>query len=729
MRPWEERYRAALDDPNVRDGLLAFQRSWRLVRDEQFDALEHDQGLGFDDLRRAMGDAKRSARADLDATLDRFLERAEEAGTTVTTAATADAACETVARLCHDRGIELVVKGKSMVSEEIGLNDHLDDHGITAVETDLGEWLIQLAGEHPSHLVLPVIHKRRGQIATLLASVLGRPFDPDDVGAMVAVARTELRDRFLAAGMGITGANALIAETGTTMLVSNEGNGRLTTTLPRVHVILAGLDKLVPTVADAMTQLRLLARSATGQTITTYTSFVTGPAPGQEQHLVLVDNGRTTMAADPVFADALNCIRCGACADVCPPYQVVGGHGFGHVYTGAIGLVVTPFHHGLDVIDGPQSLCVSCGACTTVCPADIPLADQILAVRHREVERRGLPLPVRAGLAVLSSPAATGIAVGVAARATAPLASHGSMRLPLPSSQRWRRAPALDPSPARARVAAVLDAVEPAPSPLGTCLAGEEVSLFLQCVADRLAPSMALDTARVLARLGAQVHVPDDQHCCGLPAFDLGDRDTARTLARRTIESLEATPGTVVTPAASCVAAVVHDYPTLFADDPAWAARAAAVAERMRTLAGYLGEHGALDEHRAQDEQAAGAEPADPPRVAVHRFCQSTNVLGAGAVVESTIESATGTPTVALRECETCCGFGGSTSILRPDVAAPVLARKLACVAEAEADVLVTDNPGCALHLRGGAAATGLDVEVLHLAEYLARVLATPADP
>ena len=193
--------------------------------------------------------------------------------------------------------------------------------------------------------------------------------------------------------MGITGANALIAETGTTMLVSNEGNGRLTTTLPGIHVILAGVDKLVPTMADAMTQLRLLARSATGQTITTYTSFVTGPVPGQELHLVLVDNGRTEMAADPVFADALNCIRCGACADVCPPYQVVGGHGFGHVYTGAIGLVVTPFHHGLDVIDGPQSLCVSCGACTTVCPADIPLADQILEVRRREGRAAGAAPP------------------------------------------------------------------------------------------------------------------------------------------------------------------------------------------------------------------------------------------------------------------------------------------------------------------------------------------------
>ena len=172
MEPWEERYRRALGDPNVRAGLLAFQRSWRDVRDEQFATLRDERGFDFDGLRRQMGDAKRAARADLDATLDRFRERAEAAGTSVSTAATAEDACEQVSRLCRDRGIELVVKGKSMVSEEIALNDHLARRGISAVETDLGEWLIQLAGEHPSHLVLPVIHKRRGQIAALLTDCL-----------------------------------------------------------------------------------------------------------------------------------------------------------------------------------------------------------------------------------------------------------------------------------------------------------------------------------------------------------------------------------------------------------------------------------------------------------------------------------------------------------------------------------------------------------------------------
>jgi Fe-S oxidoreductase len=367
-----------------------------------------------------------------------------------------------------------------------------------------------------------------------------------------------------------------------------------------------------------------------------------------------------------------------------------------------------------------------------VCPADIPLADQILEVRRREVERRGLPLAARAGLGVLARPATTGAAIKVGSILTRPFDRGGTSdsttsSVPLPRSQRYRSAPRLPAAPARSRVEAVLGEVTPAAGALGTALAGSTVTLFLQCVADRVAPDIALDTARVLRRLGAEVVVPRAQHCCGLPAYDLGDWDGARRLARQTVEVLESTDGPIVTPASSCVAAVAHDYDRLFADDEPWAIRAQAVASRMHTLAGFLDTTGALDAARSPDTAGPGTgaddpDAAGPERVTVHRFCQSTNVLGAGAVVEQTIERATGDATTPLHECETCCGFGGSTSMLRPDVAAGVLARKLACVAETGAAVLVTDNPGCVLHLRGGVAAAGMDVDVRHLAEHLARV-------
>ena len=227
---------------------------------------------------------------------------------------------------------------------------------------------------------MPAIHLRRQQVAALLGRVLGREFDGDDIPAMVRSARTALRERFLAAGMGITGGNALIAESGSIMLVTNEGNGQLSLSLPPLHVAIVGVEKIVPDFETAIAQVRLLARSATGQSISTYPTFITGPTPGHELHIVLLDNGRRAMAADPEFSAALRCIRCGACANVCPPYQIVGGQAFGHIYTGPIGLVATPFHHGLDAAAGPQSLCLSCGACATVCPVAIPLPRQIIAV-------------------------------------------------------------------------------------------------------------------------------------------------------------------------------------------------------------------------------------------------------------------------------------------------------------------------------------------------------------
>ena len=291
--------------------------------------------------------------------------------------------------ILRNGGVKLLAKGKSMVAEEIFLNHHLEAAGLSVVETDLGEWIIQLAHETPSHMVMPAIHKSRQQIAALFEADTHQAVPHDDVaGAGHAWLATSSRRVFLAADAGMIGANALIAETGSVMLVTNEGNGDLVSTLPRLLIVIAGWEKIVPTFDDAVAQVRLLARSGTGQEITTYTSFITGPEPGHELHLVLIDNGRTAMWSDPDAREALRCIRCAACADVCPPYQVVGGQVFGYVYSGAIGLVNTPFHHGLEANAGPQSLCVSCNACATVCPVGIPLPQLILDARARAVERR-----------------------------------------------------------------------------------------------------------------------------------------------------------------------------------------------------------------------------------------------------------------------------------------------------------------------------------------------------
>jgi len=761
MRPWSERYAGAVADPNVASGLLEFQRGWRVSRGEQIAAVEARAGSSFDQLRQDLAARKDDARAHRTTLIDQFRTAAEARGTIVVQVADGASANRYVAGLCRRAGTEVVVKAKSMVSEEIGLNDALAVEGINAVETDLGEWLLQLAHEHPSHLVLPAIHKRRHQIADLLTSVLGRPFDPDDIPAMVRTVRTELRHEFLTAGVGVTGANALVASTGGVVLVTNEGNAGLTITLPAIHVVLAGFDKLVASNADAVAQLRLLAASATGQPITTYTSFLAGPTPGHELHIVLIDNGRAALAADPLLDTALRCIRCGACADVCPPYQVVGGHAFGHVYTGAIGLVTTPAHHGLDAAVGPQSLCVSCGACADVCPVDIPLPAQILEVRRRvheasvgsDPDSRSGVVPARrwrtrasnVGWRLWESPAVVAVATVKAATVTAMIDA-----LPTAAQQRlwstgpwsrwtaWRTPPRVPWRSARSRLPRHTPASDPA--------AGS-VTLFLQCITDRVLPNVAIATHRVLQATGAAVDIPPSQHCCGLPAFDRGNHTAARRMARRTIAAMEEAgrDAPVVCAAPSCVAMIVHEYPTLFAGLPGWRARAEALAARTSTLVGHLSAPitnpvaSTVDQEAGSREGPALARLGDRApagamaggrgvevSVAVHPFCQSRTMLGEDRQLEAATEAAIGTPICPLDEREVCCGFGGSVSIVAPEVSAGILRRKLDNVDRTGAAVLVTDNPGCALHLQGGVDATRRWVRVRHIAEVLADRLPPP---
>jgi Fe-S oxidoreductase len=543
--------------------------------------------------------------------------------------------------------------------------------------------------------------------------------DQEDVKAQVNLARGELRRVFVAADAGLIGANALIADSGSVMLVTNEGNGDLVSTLPNVLIVIAGWEKLVPTLADAGAHLRLLARSGTGQEITTYTSFITGAEPGREVHIVLVDNGRTAMWRDPEFRDALRCIRCAACADVCPPYQVVGGHVFGHVYSGAIGLVNTPFHHGLDAAAGPQSLCVSCNACATVCPVDIPLPRLILDVRSRVAAARGIPLLKRLAFAIWTRPRLFNFAARSAAVLTRPLVRRTPrgarfLRLPLPPAHRWRSIPALAARPARNDLFGRV--FEPDPSgPWSQSKARDKTAAyFVQCITDRAAPEQALATVRVLQACGARVVVPRDQHCCGLPQLDAGDTRGAKRLAKQTIASLEAVAADyVVTAAASCAVAILHDYAHLLRDEPEWAARAQRQADRTLDLLSFL-------------DRVAAPPPLprvdNAPLLTVHSFCQSTNVLGLGQLGAQLLRHA-GWTVAELAEADVCCGFGGGASIDHPLVARGIADRKLANVAETNAAVLCTDNPGCILHLRGAADAARLPIDLRHVAELLAQRL------
>lgn len=391
----------ALRDPALQRALGNVESGFIAKRRKAADKLPE-----FEALRDAARDIKNHTLAHLDLYLEAYEKRVTDAGGHVHFAPTADDARKVVIDICKRVGAKTIAKGKSMISEEIDLNGHLEAAGVTPVETDLGEYIIQLRGERPSHIVAPVIHLNRDQIEENFRATHTELPPERDLSApesLLAEARAMLRKKFLAADVGMTGANFLVAETGTSIIVTNEGNGDLSQSLPKVHIVLASIEKLVPTLDDVSQMLRVLARSATGQDITVYTTFSTGPrreadvdGPG-EYHVILLDNGRSSMLGGE-FREMLRCIRCAACMNHCPVYHAVGGHAYGWVYPGPMGSVLSPSLIGIDKAGHLPNASTFCGRCESVCPVRIPLPKLMRNWREKEFERHLSPATVRSGL-------------------------------------------------------------------------------------------------------------------------------------------------------------------------------------------------------------------------------------------------------------------------------------------------------------------------------------------
>jgi L-lactate dehydrogenase complex protein LldF len=351
---------------------------------------------GFEDVRSEGARIKKETLDALDRHLARFIAEAEMRGAVVHVARDAAEARRIAADIARQEGVTLAVKSKSMVAEEVDLNPALEAAGVEVVESDLGEFIIQLAGEPPSHIIAPAVHKTREQISKLFELKLSEPYT-EEIPELVRMARKHLRAKFLAAGMGISGANFLCADTGSIVLITNEGNGRMGTILPRVHLAVASIEKVIPRLADLPIFLRLLPRSATGQSISTYVSILTGtkrqgdPEGPEKLHILLVDNGRTGILQGK-YREILKCIRCGACLNICPVYQSVGGHAYGWVYSGPMGSVLTPLLTGLPEGAPLPNASTLCGACADVCPVRIPLPKLFLELRADEREQ-GLKNP------------------------------------------------------------------------------------------------------------------------------------------------------------------------------------------------------------------------------------------------------------------------------------------------------------------------------------------------
>ncbi len=448
--------RAALADANMQAAFRGLQRATPIMRQAAIDRLPE-----FADLRAAAREIKDHVLANLDVYLERFEARVIESGGQVHWCESPEDARRLILDLCRAAGARTVTKGKSMVSEEIGINEHLEAQGIRVVETDLGEYIVQQAGERPSHIIAPAIHKTLPQISDLfLERHTARGFDQREERPerLLAQARAVLREDFLKADVGITGANFLIAETGSAVLVTNEGNGDLTQTLPPVHIVVASIEKVVPAFEDAACLLRLLARSAAGQELTVYTTFTTGPrraddADGPEAfHVVLLDNGRSALLGTPA-REVLRCIKCGACQNHCPVYGIAGGHAYGWVYAGPIGAALDPAFLGPAATRHLPAASTLCGRCEEVCPVAIPLPKIFRYWRGEAFAQKVTPRRERAGLrlwaALARHPGAYRCAVRVISRVLRLIAGRKGRLRRLPLAGAWTAARDL-PAPSEA---------------------------------------------------------------------------------------------------------------------------------------------------------------------------------------------------------------------------------------------------------------------------------------
>ncbi len=431
---------AKLADVRLQGALKKLQGNFVKGRADRVAELDN-----FQDIRDAAAEIRDRALAHLDVYLETFERNATAAGAVVHWAETHADVNRIVNEIAVQHGVRKVIKSKSMVTEECALNDALEAAGLEVVETDLGEYILQLAQEPPSHIVAPVVHKTREEVSDLFAEKHQAP-RLTDIPALCREAREKLRPHFLSADMGVSGANFIIAETGSTLIVTNEGNGRMVTTLPKVHVAITGIEKVVPTLEDVTTLLRLLPRHGTGQSITNYISVTTGPRRSGDRdgpehfHVILVDAGRTQLIGGDL-QEMLRCIRCGACMNHCPVYQSVGGHAYGWVYPGPMGSILTPTYVGLEnALDLPNAATL-CGQCHVACPVKIPLPDLLRKLRERQFEQGLKPWYEVAALKIWGwfarRPALYALATRFQARVLKAMAGEQGMIRSLPFGGGW----------------------------------------------------------------------------------------------------------------------------------------------------------------------------------------------------------------------------------------------------------------------------------------------------
>ena len=700
----------ALHNANLTGALGKFSEAWRVNRAKIY------EGIDFEELRGRIAERKAYAVDHLKELCDLFQKNAEAKGAKVFRSNDPAKVREYILQVARDNNVRTVVKSKSMASEEIHLNSYLEKAGLQVKETDLGEWIIQLAGQTPSHMVMPAIHMTKEEVSDLFSKEVDERLSTD-IPRLVKVARDELRGKFLEADMGISGANIAVAETGSILTVTNEGNARLVTTLPKVHVAIIGIEKIVATFADIAPILKALPRSATAQMLTSYVTIITGQTPNtdgskKELHIVLMDNKRSEMAADPMFKEALQCIRCASCLNICPIFRLVGGHVFGKVYTGGIGTILTAWHDNLKSSEDIQGLCIQCGACKDVCPSKIDIPGLILEIRRRLVKNEGLPILHKSIYAVVNNRRLFHTMLRAASVAGKPFSKGSKFIRHLPmflaDLTDGRSLPAIAAKPLR-------DTIKKIRQPAGL---KERAVFYAGCLIDFAYPEMGEALVKILNKGGIEVVFPDDQTCCGAPARYSGAYEVAAKNAADNIEALLAERADyVVSACPTCTVALDHEFIATFqslgqSKNMARARELSAKVIDFSTLVKKLVDEGRLT---LKEGETLG-------KITYHDSCHLKRTMHAEKPPRELLTKA-GYEIAEMFECDICCGMGGSYSLKLPEVSAPILQRKLKNIKDTGAPVVAMDCPGCVMQIRGGMDQDGAPVQVRHTVELLAERL------
>jgi len=676
--------------------------------------------VDFDTLSKGLRSVKERCIDNLPELLKQFKEEAARAGTVVYEAKDAVDANNYVLKVAQEHNVKHIVKSKSMLTEEIELREHLEDVGIVVKETDIGEWIVQLAGERPAHLVGPAIHKTIEQVAELFSKETGQELVPDPT-LLLNVARDTLRDSYINADMGISGANIAVAETGSVVIVTNEGNGCMSTTLPPVYVALVGYEKIVATLEDTTAVLRLLSRSTMGMKMPVYISYISGPSRtnaiseemelgGQDStefHIVLVDNGRQQMRESDDFKEALYCIKCGACLNTCPVFGSVAGQTYGYIYQGGIGAILTAFLHGMDKAVDQASLCMGCRACRDVCPVRIDIPHMITLLKTKMVAEGGLSWREKVAYrGILEHPKRLRKAMKFASYLQAPFTDEDAMikRLPYPLNAVTQTISL----PALSRQTLHDSLKESASSKVRE---HPTVAFFAGCVTDYAYPNIGHDVMKVLREYGAEPYFPAEQTCCGAPAFYAGDVETALSLAKVNITAIERdNPDYIVTVCPGCAVMLKQEYLGLTAHEPEWHRRAQAISGKVRDFSQLILELNPVSEKK-------------PPRnrkITYHDPCHLKRGLGIDSEPRVLLEHE-GFELVEMVDSDACCGFGGETLLNYPELSNSVLQRKLDNIEATGADTVITNCVPCILQIRGGLDKRHSNIKVMHTAELLAR--------